>query len=67
MHKKKEVGDVEMWEAATEYGKPLNIFFFKEPDYTMEIMPSWMNLDDLEGANTKHNYKGKDGESLVKN
>ena len=25
-----------------------------------------MPLDDLEGGNTRHNYKGRDGESLVK-
>ena len=32
----------------------------------MHIMASWVTLDDLEGANTKRNYKGMDGESLVK-
>ena len=32
----------------------------------MDIMELWMNLDELEGANTKRNYKGRDGESLVK-
>ena len=32
----------------------------------MNIMISCMNLDDLEGSNMKHNYKGRDGESLVK-
>ena len=32
----------------------------------MNIMESWMTLDDLEGAKTKRNYKGKDGESLEK-
>ena len=33
----------------------------------MKIMESWMTLDELEGANTKCHYKGRDGESLVKN
>ena len=33
----------------------------------MHIMASWVTLDDLEGANTKRNYKNRDGESLVKN
>ena len=55
-----------MLEAATEDGKSFSIFFFKEPDYMMNIMASWMTLDELEGADTKHNYKGRDGESLVK-
>ena len=41
-----------------------------------EIIMYWYNkfspiftcitLDDLEGGNTKRNYKGRDGESLVK-
>ena len=30
-------------------------------------MALWTTLDDLEGANTKRNYKNRDGESLVKN
>ena len=29
-------------------------------------MASWITLDNLEGDNNKHNYKGRDGESLVK-
>ena len=62
----KEVGGVDMLEAATEDGKPFLIFCFKYPNYVMKIMISWMTLDELEGANTKRNYKGRDGESLVK-
>ena len=62
----KEVGGVDMLEAATEDSKPFRIFYFKEPDYVMNIMASWMTLDELEGGNTKRNYKGRDGESLVK-
>ena len=31
----------------------------------MQIMTSWMNPDDLEGVITNHNYKVRDGDSLV--
>ena len=55
-----------MLDAAKENGKTLCILFFKEPDYVMSIMALLMTLDDLEGANKKHNYKVRDGESLVK-
>ena len=57
------VEDVDTLEAATEDGKPFCIFCFKETDYTMNIMASWMALDELEGANMKRKYKGRDGES----
>ena len=30
------------------------------------IIELWTTLDELEGGNTKHNYKGRDGESPVK-
>ena len=62
----KDVGGVVMLEAATEFGKTFFIFFFKDPDYVMNIMSSWMTLDELEGASMKRNYKGRYGESLVK-
>ena len=52
---------------ATEDGKKFRILCFKEPDYVMNIMASYMTLDELEGSNTKRNYKGRDSESLVKN
>ena len=55
-----------MLEAATVYGKPFCVFCFKDTEYEMRIMALWTTLDDLEGANTKCNYKGRDGESLVK-
>ena len=29
----------------------------KEPDYVMKLMASWMMLNDLEGANTKRDWK----------
>ena len=32
----------------------------------MKIIVLWMTLDELEGSNMKCNYKGRDGESLVK-
>ena len=32
----------------------------------MKIMELWMTLDDLDRENTKCNYKGRDGDSLVK-
>ena len=44
-----------MLEAATEDGNPFRILCFKEPDYVMKIMASWMNLDELEGSNTESN------------
>ena len=62
----KEVVDVDMFESDTEYGKPFSILCFKEPDYVMNIMASWTALDELEGGNTKRNYKSRYGESLVK-
>ena len=46
---------VDMVEASTEEGKPFRVFCFKEPDYVMKIMASWMNLDELEGSNTESN------------
>ena len=45
-----------MLEAATEYGNPVHIFLFKYPRYLMNILESWMTLDNMEGVNTKHKY-----------
>ena len=61
----KEVGGVDMLEAATEDGKTFHIFCFKETDYMMKIMVSWMNLADMEGTNTKRIYKGRYGDPPV--
>ena len=36
----KEVGCVDMLYAAVEYGRPLRIFFFEDPNYVMNIMVS---------------------------
>ena len=54
-----------MLEAATEDGRPFHILFFKNIDYVVNIMELRENLDDMEGANTKRNYKGRNGQSLV--
>jgi hypothetical protein len=65
----KEVGNVDMVEVMTEegpQGRPFKIFCFKEPDYVMKIMATWMTLDELPGADTRQDYKGQDGQSLVK-
>ena len=32
----------------------------------MEIMATWMTLEELDGANTRREYKGRDGESLAR-
>ena len=34
-------------------GKAFNIFFFKEPEYVMKIVATWMTLEELEGADTR--------------
>ena len=62
----KEVGDVEMFGDATEHGRLFRIFCLKYPDYAMKIMALCLTIDDMEGVNTKHNWKGRDGESQVK-
>jgi hypothetical protein len=62
----KEVGDVDMLEAKTEEGKPFRIFCFKEPDYVMKIMATWMTLDELEDHPTRREYKGPNGQTVVK-
>jgi hypothetical protein len=62
----KEVGDYDMLETTTEEGKPFKIFCFKEPDYVMKIMASWMTLNELEGAQTKRDYKDASGRMVSK-
>ena len=45
-----------MLEAITEdgtEGKSSKIFCFKEPDYVMNIMTTWMTLEELYGADTR--------------
>ena len=31
----------------------------------MKIMATWMTLEELDGADTRQEYKGRDGESLA--
>ena len=59
------MGDVDILEDTTEDSNPLFILFFKEPGCVMNIMVSWMTIDELEGGNMKRKYKRRDGESLV--
>ena len=55
-----------MLEAITEEdpeGKIFKIFCFKEPEYVMKIMATWMTLEELDRADNRREYKGRDGES----
>ena len=52
----KEVGGVGMVEARTQDNKLFIIFCMKDPDYLMNIMVSWMTLDELEGAKTRRYF-----------
>ena len=52
----KDVTHVDMFEAITEEGydgKAFRIFCFKEPEYVMKIMATWMTLEELVGADTR--------------
>ena len=52
----KDVTHVDMFEAITEEGregKAFKIFCFKEPEYVMKIMATWMTLEELDGADTR--------------
>ena len=62
----KEVRYLDMLEYSTEDGNPFCFFCFKSSDYVINIMASWMTLDDMKGGKTRCNYKGRDGESLMK-
>ena len=65
----KDVTYVDMLEDITEEGpegKEFNIFCLKEPAYVMKIMATWMTLNELYGADTRREYKGWDGQSLVR-
>ena len=45
-----------MLKATTEEGtegKAFNIFCFKEPEYVIKIMATWMTLEELDGADTR--------------
>ena len=65
----KDVTHVDMLEAITEEGpegKAFNIFCFKEPEYVMKIMSTCMTLEELDGADTRQEYKEQDGQSLAR-
>ena len=52
----KDVTHVDILEAITEegpVGKAFNIFCFREPEYVMKIMATWMTLEELYGADTR--------------
>ena len=55
-----------MIEARTRYNKPFRIFCMKEPDYVMNIMVSWMTLDELEGAKTRRYFIDRSGTKETK-
>ena len=57
----KDVTHVDMLEAITEKVpdvKAFNIFCFKGPEYAINIMSIWMTLEELDGADTRQEYKG---------
>ena len=37
-----------------------------DPEYVMKIISTWMILEELEGADTRQEYKGRDGQSLAR-
>ena len=52
-----ELGAVEFLETNTDEGKAVKIHCIMEPDYVMKLMASWITLNDLEGANSKRDWK----------
>ena len=65
----KDVTHMDILVAITEEGpeeKAFKIFCFKEPEYVMNIMVTWMTLEDLDGADNRQEYKGWDGQSLFR-
>ena len=65
----KDITHVDMLEAITEEGpegKAFKIFCFKDSEYVMKIMDTWMTLEDLDRADTRREYKELDGESLAR-
>ena len=52
----KEVDYVGMIEARTQDNRPFQIFFMKEPYYVMNIMTSWIKLDELKGKKTRRDF-----------
>ena len=65
----KDFTHVDMLEAITEEvpeGKAFKIFCFKEPEYVMKIMATCMTLEELDGADTRQEYRGRDCDSLAR-
>ena len=57
-----------MLESITEDGpedKAFKIFCLKNPEYVMNIMAAWMALKELIGADSRRQYKARDGQSLI--
>ena len=58
-----------MLEAITKEGpegKAFTIFCFKEQECVMKIMATWMTLEELDGADTTREYKGREGQYLAR-
>ena len=65
----KDVTYVDMLKAITEEGpegKAFHIFCFKEPECVMKIIATCMTLEELEGADTRREYKGRYVQSLAR-
>ena len=53
----KKMGAVDFLEMKTYEGNFFKIHCVKESNYVMKLMSLWMTLSDLEGANTKRDWK----------
>ena len=65
----RDIGDVDMLDSMIEEGpegKLFMIIVLKETEYIMKTMYSWTTLEELEGADTRRDYKGWESRSLVK-
>ena len=47
-----EFGDVRIIESRNQYNRSFRIFCMKDTDHVMNILVSWITLDDSEGAKT---------------
>ena len=58
---------MDMLEAITEEVPEVKAFKRKkEPEYVMKIISTWMTLEDLDRADIRREYKGRDGHYLVR-
>ena len=53
----KKMGAVDFLNKNTNEGEAFKIHYIKEPDYVIKLMAPWMTLNNLEGANTKRDWK----------